>query len=93
MNEFEELERDLKKVTPKTPSVHFTSRIEEALGDSGQTAFRRIPGEDASESKLSNLVPFILTLSAVLGKSCVLPTASITPLRAKSPPFLISAPQ
>ena len=71
MNKFEELERELKNISPKSPSVHFTSRIEEALGDSGQTAFRRIPGEGASESKPSKLVPFILTLSVGLGVAAV----------------------
>ena len=71
MNKFEELERELKNISPKSPSVHFTSRIEEALGDSGQTAFRRIPGKGASESKPSKLVPFILTLSAGLGVAAV----------------------
>jgi hypothetical protein len=85
MNEFEELERDLRKVSPKTPSVHFTSRIEEALGDSGQTAFRRIPGEDASESKLSNLVPFILTLSAGLGVAAVWALVSFLSVEPTSP--------
>ncbi len=85
MNEFEELERDLRKVSPKTPSVHFTSRIEEALGDSGQTAFRRIPGEDASESKPSNLVPFILTLSAGLGVAAVWALVSFLTVEPISP--------
>ena len=85
MKEFEELERDLKNISPKSPSVHFTSRIEEALGDSGQITFRRIPGEGASESKPFNLVPFILTLSVGLGVAAVWALVFLTTFDPISP--------
>ena len=46
MNEFEDLEKDLRNLSPKTPTVHFSSRIEEALGDSGGMAFRRASSKE-----------------------------------------------
>lgn len=71
MNEFEDLEKDLRNLSPKPPTVHFSSRIEEALGDSGGMAFRRVSEEQAPKSQSSNLLPFALTLGAGLGIAAV----------------------
>ena len=71
MNEFEDLEKDLRNLSPKTPTVHFSSRIEEALGDSGGMAFRRVSEEQAPKSQSSKLLPFALTLGAGLGIAAI----------------------
>ena len=45
MNEFESLEKELKSLTPKSPSSQLTDRIEKGLGDAGNLAMRRLPEE------------------------------------------------
>lgn len=45
MNEFESLEKELKALTPKSPSSQLTDRIEQGLGDAGNLAMRRLPEE------------------------------------------------
>ena len=58
MNEFESLEKELKSLTPHSPSSQLTNRIEKGLGDAGNLAMRRLPEEMKSgttpkKSKLS----------------------------------------
>ena len=43
MNEIEQLEKELKALRPKEPSVDFERRVEDALGDSAQLAVRQLP--------------------------------------------------
>jgi len=43
MNEIEQLEKELKALSPKEPSADFEGRVEEALGDSVQLAVRQLP--------------------------------------------------
>ena len=68
MNEFDDLEKELKALQPKPPTAAFTARVEDALGDSGSVSFRRISDESpkASKSKLLFLLPPVLALAASL---------------------------
>ena len=43
MNDFEQLEKELKSFLPKKPSADFERRVEDALGDSAQLAVRQLP--------------------------------------------------
>ena len=43
MSEFEQLEKELRAMNPSKPSVGFENRLEDALGDSGNLALRRLP--------------------------------------------------
>jgi hypothetical protein len=43
MNEIEQLEKELKALSPKEPSPDFERRVEDALGDSAQLAVRQLP--------------------------------------------------
>ena len=43
MNEIEQLEKELKALSPKEPSADFECRVEDALGDSAQLAVRQLP--------------------------------------------------
>ena len=64
MNEFEELEKELRSFRPAKPSEAFESRLEKALGESGNLAVRRLPEleEDATTPlpvEKSKIVPFL----------------------------------
>jgi hypothetical protein len=50
MNEFESLEKELKSLTPKSPSSQLTDSIEQGLGDAGNLAMRRLPEEMKSSA-------------------------------------------
>ena len=43
MSDFEQLEKELRAINPSNPSVGFENRLEDALGDSGNLALRRLP--------------------------------------------------
>ena len=60
MNEFESLEKELKSLSPKTPSSQLTDRIEQGLGNAGNLAMRRLPEEmkSATTPSKSNLSIF-----------------------------------
>ena len=45
MNDFESIEKELKSLTPKSPTSKLTERIEQGLGDAGNLAMRRLPEE------------------------------------------------
>ena len=45
MNEFDSIEKELKALTPKTPSSHLIAKVESGLGDAGNLAMRRLPEE------------------------------------------------
>ena len=45
MNEFESLEKELKSLTPHSPSSQQSNRIEKGLGDAGNLSMRRLPEE------------------------------------------------
>ena len=59
MNEFENLEAELKSLQPLSPSNDLKLRMENALGNAGKLAMRQMPGEagDASASKFTNIPP------------------------------------
>ena len=50
MNEFESIEKELKGLTPKSPSSQLKDKVEIALGDAGNLAMRRLPEEVKSSS-------------------------------------------
>ena len=64
MNEFEELEKELRSFRPAKPSKAFEARLEKALGDSGNLAVRRLPElEEEATTRLpaerGKVVPFL----------------------------------
>jgi hypothetical protein len=64
VNEFEELEKELRSFRPAKPSEAFESRLEKALGESGNLAVRRLPDfeEDATSplpADRGKIVPFL----------------------------------
>jgi len=64
VNEFEELEKELRSFRPAKPSKAFEARLEKALGESGNLAVRRLPEleEDATTPlpvEKSKIVPFL----------------------------------
>tara|TARA_Y100000588_G_C14234238_1_gene916570 strand:+ start:1073 stop:1684 length:612 start_codon:yes stop_codon:yes gene_type:complete len=64
VNEFEELEKELRSFRPAKPSQAFEARLETALGESGNLAVRRLPElEDKPISSLpaekGKIVPFL----------------------------------
>ena len=64
MNEFEELEKELRSFAPAKPSKTFEARLEKALGESGNLAVRRLPQlEEEATSRLpterGKIVPFL----------------------------------
>ena len=68
MNEFEELEKELRSIRPSNPSEAFESRLEKALGESGNLAVRRLPEleEEAttrSPVERGKVVPFLRALA------------------------------
>ena len=62
MNEFDSIEKELKALTPKTPSSHLIAKVESGLGDAGNLAMRRLPEEVKSptQKQKSNLLWFPL---------------------------------
>lgn len=64
MNEFEELEKELRSFRPANPSKAFEFRLEKALGESGNLAVRRLPElEEEATTRLpaerGKVVPFL----------------------------------
>ena len=64
MNEFEELEKELRSFRPAKPSKAFEVRLEKALGESGNLAVRRLPElEEEATTRLpaerGKVVPFL----------------------------------
>ena len=64
MNEFEELEKELRSFRPAKPSKAFETRLEKALGESGNLAVRRLPEleKDATTplpAERGKIVPFL----------------------------------
>ena len=64
MNEFEELEKELRSFRPAKPSKAFEARLEKALGESGNLAVRRLPEleEEATgplPAERGKIVPFL----------------------------------
>ena len=55
MNDFEQLEKELKSFLPKKPSADFERRVEDALGDSAQLAVRQLP--EASDELVVQAAP------------------------------------
>jgi hypothetical protein len=50
MSDWEELEKELAGLTPRTPSKDFSKRVEDALGEAGSVAMRHIHDSDPSSS-------------------------------------------
>ena len=68
MNEFEELEKELRSFAPSKPSKTFEARLEKALGESGNLAVRRLPQleEEATirlPAERGKIVPFLRALA------------------------------
>jgi uncharacterized integral membrane protein len=61
MSEFDDLEDELRSLRPKPPTPAFTARVEDALGDAGTVAVRRIT--DSSSNRSSKLLYFVLSTS------------------------------
>jgi hypothetical protein len=64
VNEFEELEKELRSFPPAKPSKAFEARLEKALGESGNLAVRRLPElEEEATTRLpaerGKVVPFL----------------------------------
>jgi hypothetical protein len=64
VNEFEELEKELRSFRPARPSKAFEVRLEKALGESGNLAVRRLPEleEEATgplPAERGKIVPFL----------------------------------
>lgn len=63
MNEFEELEKELRSFRPAKPSKAFEARLEKALGESGNLAVRRLPELEEATTRLpterGKVVPFL----------------------------------
>ena len=68
MSEFDDLEKELKALQPKSPTAAFTARVEDALGDSGELSFRRIDSSShpKSRNRLLLFFPPLLALAASL---------------------------
>ena len=58
MSDWEELEKELAGLTPRTPSKDFSKRVEDALGEAGSVAMRHIPDPDPS-SRVARTAPSI----------------------------------
>jgi len=50
MSDFEQLEKELSALSPRSPSKEFTQRIEEALGDAGSVAMCHLNDEAEKQS-------------------------------------------
>ena len=63
--EFDDLEKELSVLKPKQPSVHFVSRVEEALGEAGTIAVRRLDEREkrvrANSQKITLYIDFYST--------------------------------
>jgi hypothetical protein len=58
MSDWEELEKELAGLTPRTPSKDFSKRVEDALGEAGSVAMRHIPDPNPS-SRVARTAPSI----------------------------------
>ena len=56
MNEFESIEKELKSISPKSPSKSLIYRIEKGLGDAGNLAIRRLPENQTLSKSLLNFL-------------------------------------
>ena len=56
MSDWEELEKELAGLTPRTPSKDFSKRVEDALGEAGSVAMRHMPDPDPS-SRVARTAP------------------------------------
>ena len=58
MNEYEQLEAELRSLKPLPPGEAFSSKLEKALGSAGNLAVRRLPdAEDSSADFLPSVPP------------------------------------
>ena len=64
MSDWEELEKELAGLTPRTPSKDFSKRVEDALGEAGSVAMRHIPDPDLSPNivRTSSSIPLWIPL-------------------------------
>ena len=64
MSDWEELEKELAGLTPRTPSKDFSKRVEDALGEAGSVAMRHIPDPDPSSrvARTATSIPFWIPL-------------------------------
>ena len=71
MSEFDDLEKELSALKPKQPSVHFVSRVEEALGEAGTIAVRRLDEREKRVEQIprKSLFTSIFTLPVILGST------------------------
>ena len=71
MSEFDDLEKELSALKPKQPSVHFVSRVEEALGEAGTIAVRRLDEREKRVEQIprKSLFMSIFTLPVILGST------------------------
>ena len=72
MSDFENLEKELARIKPKPPSVHFTSRVEEALGDSGTMTVRRLDDRKTGFIRNRSIVSLLSLTSFGLGMAALL---------------------
>ena len=63
MSDFEDIERELKSLSPKQPSNDFCRRVERALGEAGTVAMCHMPANKESSNKsLVTYIPFLIEL-------------------------------
>jgi hypothetical protein len=81
VNEFEELEKELRSFRPAKPSEAFESRLEKALGESGNLAVRRLPQLEADATtptpvEKSKIVSFLCAFTFPVSAAAALVLAS-----------------
>ena len=71
MSEFDDLEKELSALKPIQPSVHFVSRVEEALGEAGTIAVRRLDEREKRVEQIpkKSLFTTVFTLPVILGST------------------------
>ena len=64
MSDWEELEKELAGLTPRTPSKDFSKRVEDALGEAGSVAMCHIPDPDpfSNAARTAPSIPFWIPL-------------------------------
>ena len=67
MSDFEDIERELKSLSPKQPSNDFCRRVERALGEAGTVAMCHMPANKESSNKsLITYIPFSFGIAVVV---------------------------
>ena len=64
MSDWEELEKELAGLSPRSPSKDFSKRVENALGEAGSVAMRHIPDTDptSNTARTAPSIPFWIPL-------------------------------